>query len=108
MKKLFDKLAGVKSPSSHLGLDPKFVVPPVPHPCPHDHIALLATKDGLLLRPHVPELTNTQTYVRVAWGKNVHVEELDGDLELEGCDWSKSAIIYGIVGVLELFSGMIC
>jgi hypothetical protein len=109
MKKFFNKLTpkGARSPSSPLPLHPQFVAPPVPHPCPHDHIALLVTKDGLLLRPHMPGLVHAERHVRITWGKNVKVEDLDGDGEAEGHDWSESVIIYGIVGILELFSGTV-
>lgn len=89
------------------GLQPKYLVPPVPHPCPHDHLALLVTKEGLLIRQHIPghhRTTESATsYVRIAWGKSVHVEEIAG--VDDGVDWEESVIVYGIVGVLELFSG---
>jgi phosphatidylinositol 4-phosphatase len=105
MKKFLNKLA-VKTPSPSLspGLPPRDIVPPVPHPC-HDHIALLVTKEGLLLRPQLPGLSVSQNYARIRWGKDVEVEELEGDSN-EGHNWAESVIVYGIVGVLELFSGM--
>lgn len=91
------------------GLQPKYLVPAVPHPCPHDHIAILVTKDGLLLRPHIPgqgpTLPDPVSHVRIAWGKTVIVETVSGDGKLEGVEWSESVVVYGIVGVLELFSG---
>lgn len=91
------------------GLQPKYVVPPVPHPCPHDHIALLVTPDGLLLRPHFPghgpNDPGPSTHLRLSWNKAVKVEELSGNGEANGVDWTGSVIIYGILGVLELFSG---
>ncbi|KAJ6497000.1 SacI homology domain-containing protein [Mycena vitilis] len=90
------------------GLQPKYVVPAVPHPCPHDHIALLVTSNGLLLRQHIPGSSPSDpgptTHLRLSWSKTVKVEELSGDGEAEGADWTDSVIIYGIVGVLELFS----
>ncbi|KAJ7125465.1 SacI homology domain-containing protein [Mycena crocata] len=90
------------------GLQPKYVVPPVPHPCPHSHIALLATPDGLLLRQHIPGRgpndPGPTTHLRISWSKTVKVEELSGDGEGDEVDWTGSVIIYGIVGVLELFS----
>lgn len=90
----------------HTGLQPKYVVPPVPHPCPHDHIALLVTKQGLLLRPHIPGLKHpASSHVRIPWGKTVTVEDMAGDGEAEGADWNDSVIVYGIVGALELYSG---
>jgi hypothetical protein len=89
------------------GLQPKYVVPPVPHPCPHDHIALLATPTGLLLRQHIPgrgpKDPGPTTHLRLQWSKTVKVEELSGPGEGEDFDWTDSVIVYGIVGVLELF-----
>ncbi|EGN95512.1 hypothetical protein SERLA73DRAFT_113095 [Serpula lacrymans var. lacrymans S7.3] len=86
------------------GLQPSFVVPPVPHPHPHEYIALLVSNDGLLMRPHAPGLKHPGAHVRIAWGKQVKVEEVSGDGEDPSRDWSESTIIYGIVGILELFS----
>jgi hypothetical protein len=88
-------------------LQPKYVVPPVPHPCPHDHLAILATEDGLLIRPHIPgqvgeRIVGFESHVRVSWGKSVKVEEVTSCGE--NYDWTDSAIIYGIVGILELYS----
>lgn len=81
----------------------------MPHPCPHDHLALLVTKEGLLIRPHIPGQPSvpkdTTPYVRVSWGKNVKVEEItpkEDDAEIE---WGDGTIVYGILGVLDLFSG---
>ncbi|KAF9469322.1 SacI homology domain-containing protein [Collybia nuda] len=100
---------GVTSTVTHAhrtGLQPKYLVPPVPHPCPHDHLALLVTKDGLLIRQHIPgqnETTQPPTsHIRIAWGKSVKIEEISGT---DGVDWKEGVIVYGIVGVLELFSG---
>ncbi|KAF8212087.1 SacI homology domain-containing protein [Mycena galopus ATCC 62051] len=90
------------------GLQPKYVVPPMPHPCPHDHIALLVTPHGLLLRQHIsgrgPDDPGPTTHLRLPWSKSVKVEQLSSGGEAEGIDWSESVIIYGIIGVLELFS----
>lgn len=93
------------------GLQPKYVVPPVPHPCPHDHIALLVTSSGLLLRQHIPgrgpDDPGPTTHLRLSWSKPVKVEEISGDGEADGADWTDSVIIYGIVGALDLFSGAV-
>ncbi|KAF7363564.1 hypothetical protein MSAN_01013000 [Mycena sanguinolenta] len=98
----------ITAPLLTTGLQPKYVVPPVPHPCPHDHIALLVTSTGLLLRQHIPgrgpndpEPTN---HLCIPWGKSVKIEQISSDGEADGIDWTESVIIYGIVGVLELFS----
>ncbi|KAJ7632755.1 SacI homology domain-containing protein [Roridomyces roridus] len=97
-------IPSVGIPHTTAALPPKFVVPSVPHPCPHEHIQLLVTPECLLLRPHFPARAPSTTYLRILWSKAVKVEELPGDGEAEGRDWSKSIVIYGIVGVLELFS----
>ncbi|KAJ7510013.1 SacI homology domain-containing protein [Mycena galericulata] len=118
MKRLFYKASKSSAPPSSstssvnaphtTGLQPKYVVPPVPHPCPHDHIALLVTPAGLLLRPHFPGRgpndPTPSTHLRLSWSKAVKVDELTGDGEADGVDWTGSVVIYGIVGVLELFS----
>ncbi|TFK62545.1 hypothetical protein BDN72DRAFT_964483 [Pluteus cervinus] len=143
---------GTLTQATHSGqLKPKFLVPPIPHPCPHDHLALVVTKKGLLIRPHVARRSDSSAYtegnalqedgnaedgveddsnvagevgsgpiscVRVTWGKNVKVEEIQvdngkiggtssalGNAEDNEVDWSDSVIVYGIVGILELFSG---
>jgi hypothetical protein len=90
------------------GLRPKFLVPPIPHPSPHDHLSLLVTKEGLLIRPYTAGLSGSSTsYVRIAWGKTIKVEEIEASRTRNGdhAEWEKGVIVYGIVGLLELFSG---
>ena len=88
-----------------IGLQPKFVVPVVPHPYPHTHLAILVSKEGLLIRPHILGSGKDQTEylpcIRVSWGKSVKVEEIELSEKL---DWSESVVVYGIIGILELFS----
>jgi phosphatidylinositol 4-phosphatase len=86
-----------------IGLPPSHVLPPVPHPRPHDHLALLVTNEGLLLRPHFEGPTSPASHIRISWENPAKVEELV-DEEGSGIDWNESVIIYGIVGILELFS----
>lgn len=84
------------------GLRPMDVVPAFPCPCPHTHLALLATREGLLVRPHARGAAG----VRVAWGRGGAVVEVEMDKAEgggEGVDWSEAVVVYGIVGVLELF-----
>lgn len=50
------------------------------------------------MRPHVR--SGGDSYIRIGWGKEVNVVEVDE--EDGGKDWSNSVIIYGIVGVLQL------
>lgn len=84
-------------------LQPSYTVPAVPHPCPHEHISLLITSEGLLLRPHVAGL-HPKSYVRIAWGKSAQLEEVEGNA---GMDWSNGVVVYGILGILELSSGIL-
>ena len=89
-------------------LQPKFAVPAVPQPYPHTYLAILVTKEGLLIRPHVFESGIDQTEwlpcIRVSWGKSVKVEEIERNQLSENLDWNEGVIVYGIVGILELFS----
>ena len=91
------------------GLDPKYTIPPVPQPNPHHHLDVLASSEGLLLRPHLPGHTHTESYVRISWGLAGKVELVEDTaakhLEL---DWSKAAVVYGVLGSLDLFTGMQC
>ncbi|KZT26550.1 hypothetical protein NEOLEDRAFT_1132067 [Neolentinus lepideus HHB14362 ss-1] len=86
------------------GLQPKYVVPAVPHPFPHEHIAVLVTHQGLLLRPFVPGLTHHESHVQIGWGMKPTVEEVQGDGGAPDADWADSVVVYGIVGIMELFS----
>lgn len=110
MKRFFSK-PGVKSlpnpaaPAPHTpGLQPKDIVPPIPHPYPWELIAVLVSNDGLLLKPHLSESHVASSYVQIPWGKSGKPEEVSGDSS--GLyDWNEAIIVYGIVGILELFSG---
>ncbi|THU85663.1 hypothetical protein K435DRAFT_869083 [Dendrothele bispora CBS 962.96] len=105
MRRLFSKSSKTPSPAPASApvpvtvprLQPAYTVPPVPHPCPYDHIALLATPNGLLLRPY-PTPTS---HVRISWSKNPRLTEVDGDGDH---DWNESVVVYGIVGILDLYS----
>jgi len=83
-----------------LGLQPEYVV--------HDHLALLATSDGLLVRPYMPgsSLTDRTSYscVRISWGKHTKIEEIER--RCDNLDWKESVVVYGIAGILELFNSM--
>ncbi|KAF8478731.1 SacI homology domain-containing protein [Russula ochroleuca] len=85
-------------------LPPKIVVPPVLSPRPHDYIAILPTQDGLLLRPHVARQGESDHYVRITWGKVPEIEELQGAAHNASVNWAVAVIVYGIVGILELFT----
>src|ERR1700731_4740156 len=112
MKKFFTRLSkvpkppwNVTSPSASPSpvLDAKPAAPDVPYPRPHDHIALLLTADGLLLRPHNPEVEHTDSNVLIEWnqgsqcGSPISVKEVHQD-KSKVEDWGQSVVIYGVVG----------
>ena len=74
----------------------EYIIPPLPHPSPHDQVEIMATRDGLVLRPHIP---GSKNFVCITWGKSVKIEEVTGMKH----DWSKCTVIYGIIGILELY-----
>ena len=97
--------ATTNPPLHHTGLQPKDTLPPVPHPCPYEHISIVVTPEGLLLRPRRPgqEQEHVESEVKVEWGKGGKVEIISaGAVE---ADWEESVVVYGIVGFLELYSG---
>ncbi|KAF5389930.1 hypothetical protein D9757_003649 [Collybiopsis confluens] len=114
MKRFFSK-SGTKLPSTPTsanslvssipphatGLQPKDIVPAVPHPYPYQYIALLVTKEGLLLKPQLSD-NFAASHVRILWGKGSKVEELSEDGSEH--DWAQAVVVHGIVGILELFS----
>jgi len=103
--KLFNSPPGL--PAIAPGLHPGFSLPPIPHPCPHDHLALLVSEDGLLIRPLVPgsPFINSfpYSYLRISWGKGNNIEQFE-KLEKDNLDWTESVIVYGIAGIVELFT----
>lgn len=84
-------------------LAPKFTIPAIPHPCPHHSLALLVTRQGLLVRPIIDDVEEPTSCVRIKWGKDVEVEEVGNELKL---DWKGAAVVYGILGFVKLFTGM--
>ena len=115
MKRLFYKSPKSSSPKpsapvhndliAHTpALQPKFVVPPIPHPRPHDHITVLLTQEGLILRPHKTRPDDSDHYIRISWGKSPKFEEFQGSAQNVG-SWASAVIVYGIIGILELFTG---
>lgn len=89
-----------------VGLQPKFTVPPVPHPTPYHRLATLATKNGLLFRPVIPSGVLPESHIRIPWGDSIQIDEIDGSGNDSGVDWESAAIIFGILGTLKLNSGM--
>ncbi|KAH7103991.1 SacI homology domain-containing protein [Auriculariales sp. MPI-PUGE-AT-0066] len=95
--------AAVSIAASQVHMPPRLAVPPSPHPLPHEQILVTISDEGLLLRPNVD---NADSYVRIAWGKSASPEEIDGPGNAQ--DWVDAVFVYGIVGVLRLFSGKCC
>lgn len=107
-------------PHANVGLQPKYMLPAVPHPCPYDHLAILAVKEGLLIRPHIRgQSRNSNTagspssYLKILWRTSEVVEvqekaeshpDKSTATQSEIDDWQEAAVVYGIVGILELFS----
>lgn len=117
-KRLFQFKSAQNSPSTSVsaspvmahstGLQPKFTVPPVPHPTPHYRLAILATPGGLLIRPVIPGVPRPSSLLRMPWGTSVTLQELPGDSDegkLPG--WTQAAVVYGVLGCLKLNSGML-
>ncbi|KAI0797649.1 SacI homology domain-containing protein [Abortiporus biennis] len=95
----------VAAVSSHTtGLQPKFTVPPLPHPRPHEHLQVLATSDTLLLRPSLKDEAKVSSYVRIEWGKDGSIAEVDEEDAQVDLNWKESVVVYGIVGIINLFS----
>jgi hypothetical protein len=103
--KIFNSSPG--QPASAHDYHSKFSLPPVPHPCPHEHLALLVSGDGLLIRPHIPGSPPVNSfpypYLRISWGKHNKIEQLE-KFEEHSLDWTESVIVYGIAGIVELFT----
>lgn len=115
------------TPHITTGLPTKYTVPAVPHPCPHDHLAIGVAREGLLIRPYDPRTSwnaldaEPSSFLKVSW-RTAEVVELHHNGErrskshsrnesesttlLEQVNWDEAVIVYGIVGVLELFSCM--
>jgi phosphatidylinositol 4-phosphatase len=85
-----------------VSLQPKFIVPPLPHPCPYASIHVLVTTHGLMLSPDLHSDAQAVSYVRISWGKDAVVDQIEGDKT--GC--TASTTVHGIVGILRLFHGM--
>jgi hypothetical protein len=84
---------------------PKSTVSTAPHSRPHDHIAILPTQDGLLLRPYIARQGESDHYVRITWGKVPEIKQLHGPAPTAGVNWTLAVIVYGIIGIIDLFAG---
>ncbi|KAG9318553.1 hypothetical protein JVU11DRAFT_645 [Chiua virens] len=83
-----------------IGLQPSFVLPPIPHPHPYEHIAIVVADEGLVMRPQLPGLSHPFSCVLVPWGKHPRIQELQL-LAVDGSDssvdWGSSVVVYGIL-----------
>jgi hypothetical protein len=43
------------------------------------------------------------SYLRISWGKSNKIEQFE-KLEKDNLDWTESVIVYGIAGMVELFT----
>ena len=84
---------------------PKSAAPASSHPRPHDHIAVLPTQDGLLLRPQIARQGESDDSVRISWGKVPEVKQFQGPIPTVGVNWTLAVIVYGVIGILDLFAG---
>jgi hypothetical protein len=119
MKRFFSKSSKSQHPSAPAVSAQNHVVVPTPtpqptsalpatsasHPRPHDHIAVLPTQDGLLLRPHVARQGESDRYIRITWGKVPEIKQFQGPVSTAGVNWTLAVMVYGIIGILDLFAG---
>ncbi|KAG1877755.1 SacI homology domain-containing protein [Suillus subalutaceus] len=104
MKRLFSKSSKNATSSVKTSTPAELPMAGLPHLNPHEHIALLASEDGLLMRPHRAGPPYPASYVRVSWGKTANIAELPSDGGSPSVDWKESVVIYGIVGLMTLFN----
>jgi hypothetical protein len=116
MKKLFTKNILTRSKETYPSPSPilnntssilkpslpaKYVLSAVPNPHPFDRIVVQATAEGLLLRPDV---SNFENGIQIYWGKNGTVNEVS-KVKLSNANWVGAVVVYGVVGIVRLFSG---
>jgi hypothetical protein len=83
---------------------PKSTAPAKPLPSEIWHeLTVLATESGLLVRPVLPEAT---MQLRISWGRDGEVAQVKATKQDEH-DWSTGVTVYGLVGILSLFSGTV-
>lgn len=90
-----------------VGLHPRLLdnISTVLHPTPYYRIAILATSDGILIRPLIPGVVTPETYIRIPWGDKLNVQELSSHTTtVDPIKWNSAAVAYGILGCLELTS----
>ncbi|KAG5715075.1 hypothetical protein E4T56_gene9928, partial [Termitomyces sp. T112] len=124
MKRLFTKVQASQTASAGIGsyavgVESKDtdVVPPIPNPCPYEYLEVVGTREGLVVRQcggaggesvsvSAGSGAGAGSGVRIGWGKPVRIEEVERGGGGDWCgDWGGVVVVvYGIVGVLELFS----
>jgi hypothetical protein len=83
---------------------PRSTAPAEPLPSEIWHeLTILATESGLLVRPVLPDAA---MQLRISWGKDGEVAHVKATKKDEH-DWSTGVTVYGLVGVLSLFSGTV-
>lgn len=100
MKKFFTRKTTAQQKTNPRNLQPKYILPAVPRPCPHEFIAIKATQAGLLLRPK-----SGLDRVIIRWGKAGAIESLPTEDANDEKLWLDAVVAYGIVGILHLNSG---
>jgi hypothetical protein len=84
---------------------PKSIAPAKPQANEIWHeLTVLATESGLLIQP---VLSEASVHLRISWGKDGEVAQVIKVTKEDDHDWSTGATVYGLVGILSLFSGMI-
>lgn len=93
-----------KKPATLVKERPRSIAPVEPPPSKIWHeLTILATESGLLVRPVSPEAA---VQMRICWGKNGNVAQVKATKEDEH-DWSAGVTVYGMVGILSLFTGTV-
>lgn len=83
---------------------PRSIAPVEPLPSEIWHeLTILATESGLLVRPMLPDPAQQ---MKISWGKDGKVAQVKATKEDEH-EWSTGVTVYGMVGILSLFSGTV-
>jgi len=83
---------------------PRSTAPAEPLPSGIWHeLTILVTESGLLVRPVLPVAA---MQLRISWGKDGEVAQVKATKE-DAHDWSMGVTVYGLVGILSLFSGTV-
>lgn len=58
------------------------------------------------MRPYLTSENQPESYMRIQWGREGEVSEIQDDGSGDGERWSECSVALGIVGILTLFSGI--